>query len=430
MTPQTVEAAGAVVYRFDSRSGALGQASAHPAAIFAATDAMGQFEDASDFDGATDFGDYMPPSGLLPMLRRIDDSDPAPGTDGFAWVSNLVGPGYDQRMMRLLGSLEVCLVHRPKYRDWSWPKGKLKGNESSRHAAVREVEEETGCAIELSAPLGDVTYALNDDGTEGRRKVPKSKPKLVKHVAYWVARPIDATRSERRAQAFGPVIQADKAEIDNVEWMSLAEAYQRLTYNLDRMILRRFIGKVLQGVLWSSQVILVRHGKAEGRKVWEGTDANRPLTPRGAAASFALSRELACYDVLQLASSSWIRCRQTVQPFATMMGMTIRNEPTLTEDAFAEDPARAVETIDRTIRRSLIAQHSIAVSMHRPVFRGIFPHLAEMCANKKLAKTLPQSSPYMPTGHGFAFTVVPAGADEGHAPCIIIAIEKIEPVVY
>lgn len=424
-TPQTVEAAGAVVYRFDSRAGALEQASTHPSAIFAAADAMTQFDDTSDFDGATDFGDYTPPSGLLPMLRRMSDAEPSPDMDGLAWVSNLVGPGYDQRMMRLLNSLEVCLVHRPRYRDWSWPKGKLKNNESLRHAAVREVEEETGCAIELSAPLGDVTYALNDDGSEGRRKPPKSKPKLVKHVAYWVARPIDATRAARRAQAFGPVIHADKAEIDNVTWLPLMEAYRRLTYDLDRMILRRFVGKVLQGVLWSSQVILVRHGKAEGRKVWEGTDEMRPLTPRGAAASFALSRELACYDVLQLASSSWIRCRQTMQPFAIMMGLTIRNEPELTEDAFAADPNRAVECINRTIRQAMVSQRSIAVSMHRPVFRGIFPRLAELCASKKLAKMLPQSSPYMPTSHGFSFTVVPTNGGPR-----IIAIEKIEPVVY
>lgn len=425
VTTQTVEAAGAVVYRFDSRSGALESASTHPAAVFAASDAISQFDAVSDFDGATDFGDYTPPSGLLPLLRRLDDKEPAPEITGPEWVANLIGPDHDQRMMRLLHSLEVCLVHRPRYGDWSWPKGKLKNNESLRHAAVREVEEETGVAIQLGSPLGDVTYALNDDGTEGRRKPPKSKPKLVKHVEYWVARPIDAAHSQRRSQAFGPVIHADKAEIDNVEWLSLPEAYERLTYNLDRMILRRFVGKVLQGVLWSAQVILVRHGKAEGRKSWEGTDADRPLTPRGAAASFALARELACYDVTRLTSSSWIRCRQTMQPFSDMMGMPIRNEPQLTEDAFAADPQQAIGCIDRTIRRATTSQESIAVSMHRPVFRGIFPHLAGLCVSKQLAKMLPQSSPYMPTGHGFAFTVVPTV--DGPR---IIAIEKIEPVVY
>lgn len=61
----------------------------------------------------------------------------------------------------LLDDIEVCIVHRPKYDDWSWPKGKLEQGESHRHAAVREIGEETGVSIALGPYLGEVEYPLS-----------------------------------------------------------------------------------------------------------------------------------------------------------------------------------------------------------------------------------------------------------------------------
>lgn len=78
------------------------------------------------------------------------------------------------------GDIEVCVVHRPKYDDWSWPKGKLELNESHRHAAVREIGEETGCHVALGPFLGEVEYPLADEGrksaTPARRPTATAAP--------------------------------------------------------------------------------------------------------------------------------------------------------------------------------------------------------------------------------------------------------------
>ncbi|MCS0638816.1 NUDIX hydrolase [Streptomyces sp. LP05-1] len=103
------------------------------------------------------------------------------------------------------GGIEVCLVHRPKYDDWSWPKGKLKDGEDRLTAAVREVLEETGHHCAPGARLPTVSYPA------------KGRPK---EVAYWAA--------EATGGAFAP-----NAEVDRVEWLPPAEARRRLTYPHD-----------------------------------------------------------------------------------------------------------------------------------------------------------------------------------------------------
>ena len=85
------------------------------------------------------------------------------------------------------GRLEVLLVHRPRYDDWSFPKGKVERNESVRTCAVREVAEETGVRIALGQPLETVRYKMSD----GRRK----------RVYYWAARELGADEPGARARA-------------------------------------------------------------------------------------------------------------------------------------------------------------------------------------------------------------------------------------
>ena len=106
------------------------------------------------------------------------------------------------------GALEVCLVHRPKYDDWSHPKGKLKRGEDALAGALREVEEETGCTAEPGAELGSVRYFAN-----GRPK----------QVRYWAA--------EVTAGSFTP-----NDEVDRVLWLSPAAARSRLTQYRDRTL--------------------------------------------------------------------------------------------------------------------------------------------------------------------------------------------------
>ena len=75
------------------------------------------------------------------------------------------------------GDLQVLLVHRPRYDDWSFPKGKLESGESLCACAVREVAEETGVQVRLEQPLETIRYRLGD----GTRK----------EVRYWAARELD-----------------------------------------------------------------------------------------------------------------------------------------------------------------------------------------------------------------------------------------------
>jgi len=106
---------------------------------------------------------------------------------------------------------EILVVHRPRYDDWSFPKGKAHSRrEADAETALREVLEETGLACELAEALPDVTY------TDGR-----GRPKIVR---YW------------RMRA-GKGVFVPGNEVDEVRWLSPAEARRLLTYDHDRALL-------------------------------------------------------------------------------------------------------------------------------------------------------------------------------------------------
>jgi 8-oxo-dGTP pyrophosphatase MutT (NUDIX family) len=111
--------------------------------------------------------------------------------------------------------LEVALVHRPKYDDWSFPKGKLDPGEGWEEAALREVEEEVGLRCRLGHELPPTAYT----DPKGRAKV----------VRYWLMEPVDG--------AFAP-----SGEVDEMRWVSAAEAGRLLTYEHDRELLRELTG--------------------------------------------------------------------------------------------------------------------------------------------------------------------------------------------
>ena len=108
------------------------------------------------------------------------------------------------------GTLEVLVVHRPKYDDWSLPKGKADEGEDDQACAVREVEEETGLRCEPQRELDTVHYT-------DRHGHPK-------RVRYWVMRP-----------GGGAFVPHD--EVDEVRWVPLRDAAGVVTYDTDRQVL-------------------------------------------------------------------------------------------------------------------------------------------------------------------------------------------------
>ncbi len=108
------------------------------------------------------------------------------------------------------GLVEVAVVHRPAYDDWSFPKGKLDPGESLEVAAVREVAEETGFDCELLGPIGCTEYT----DRRGRSKT----------VCYWRMRPAGGR--------FTP-----GSEVDQLRWLTVEEALPLLSYDRDRAIL-------------------------------------------------------------------------------------------------------------------------------------------------------------------------------------------------
>ena len=107
----------------------------------------------------------------------------------------------------------MLLVHRPEYDDWTLPKGKSMRGEDDLACALREVEEETGLCCEPEAELASTSYR----DTRGRNKT----------VRYWAMRPLRGS--------FSP-----HDEIDQVRWLALPEAAERLTHARDRDVLASF----------------------------------------------------------------------------------------------------------------------------------------------------------------------------------------------
>ncbi len=210
--------------------------------------------------------------------------------------------------------VEIGLVHRPKYDDWSFPKGKLDPGETMPFAAVREIAEETGQASRLGPLLGDVRYAVPEGG---------------KLVRYWAA--------EARGGEFTP-----GSETDELRWLNPAAAAELLSYPHDLDLLHRFaqVGPPV------SMVALVRHGKAGSRNQWDGEDALRPLSGSGQEQAWQLDRLLGLFGPDRVITAPPVRCRDTVVPLADRLGLPITEEPLLGERGYREDPAAGLPGVD------------------------------------------------------------------------------------
>lgn len=286
--------------------------------------------------------------------------------------------------------LEVCLIHRPRYRDWSWPKGKLDPGESSATAAAREVAEETGLAVVLGVPLPSLHYRTPEGAT--------------KHVRYWSARlagPDDAAALAARP----PVAPVDPEEIDEVRWVPTAEAHQLLSRKEDRGPLRALEALWEAGRLRTRAVVVVRHGRARSRSAWKKGEASRPLTDTGRGQAKALAPMLAAFGVTQVATSPWARCLDTVAPYAKAAGVEIETVPALTEAAAADSPKAAAKAVRRLLRSGT----GVAVATHRPVLPTLFAEVTE-ASRCWMAGVIPTRDPFLRTGETLVVHVTGSGA--------------------
>jgi 8-oxo-dGTP diphosphatase len=232
---------------------------------------------------------------------------------------------------------EVLLIHRPRYRDWSLPKGHLDNGESFEEAAVREVEEETGYSGALGNPIGAIGYR-----TSSKQKV----------VRYWL---LEADKGK-----FEPNKEADKAK-----WLPWDAARKLATYTRDVNVLRRAEQQLDQRK--TAVVYLVRHAHAGQRSDWNKADYLRPLSTKGVQQATTIRERLLKTPVGSVHSSYFVRCDDSVRRLAEALAMDVDHEPSLTEGRAPEDVTEFLSTLRDT---------TAVVCSHGDVIAGLLGHLA------------------------------------------------------
>jgi len=206
------------------------------------------------------------------------------------------------------------LVHRPRYDDWSFPKGKLFDGESDETAALREVLEETGLSCRLDERVGAVTYADRN----GRPKI----------VSYW-----------RMTPEGGDFVPTE--EVDSLRWATADEALAVLTYPHDRELFRTVLSPGA-----SSPIYVIRHAKAGERERWQRPDAERPITRRGRRQAERLVERFEGLALERIISSPFVRCIQTVAPLAKARGLDVELSHHLAEGADLDHVTDLVRSLD------------------------------------------------------------------------------------
>ena len=227
------------------------------------------------------------------------------------------------------GQTEIAIIHRPKYDDWSFPKGKAEIGESLIACAHREVLEETNIQTEFGAFLGDVEY-LTPDGK--------------KRVSFWAAKAINQID-------FNP-----NSEVDQLSWVNVKKVKELLTLDTDKKILAQFVELDFD----TKPFILLRHAKAVTRDEWQGDD-DRPLDSLGQIQANRLLALYQVYNLEQIHTSDAIRCYDTVNPMAKGLGIKLEVTGKLSESTYKKDKEKAFDYAKDLIKedaRILLCSHN------------------------------------------------------------------------
>ena len=237
--------------------------------------------------------------------------------------------------------VEVALVHRPRYDDWSLPKGKIEVGETALQCAYRELVEETGIRGTFTRQLGSVEYEESNQR---------------KRVIFWAAQ-----------CTLGTSTFVANEEVDKILWLSADHALAQATHGSDREIIENFSREVQR----TDTLIILRHTKALERGDWDEADSLRNLSEVGFDQAQMLIKQFEPFAIDEIYTSNYTRCVQTITPLAHARGLSITEVPSLNEETFEADPERSI-SFANALKQD---EKNILICSHNPVIptmlRGI-----------------------------------------------------------
>ena len=238
---------------------------------------------------------------------------------------------------------EVLLVHRPRYDDWSLPKGKVEDGEALIACAYRELMEETGLNIKLGPFIGSVEYFVADG---------------LKHVAYWSASILGEN------EHFHP-----NEEVDDVLWLTLDAALIKATRESDKNILKRFVDVPYE----SSALIMLRHAKALDRSEWLSEDDDRPLQNIGQLQAKRMLSLYQAFGLQEIHTSDAVRCLDTVTAMAQALDIIPIIKEDLSEYTFKKNKDKAIDYAKDLIKKN----KQVVLCSHNPVLPRMMEKLTK-----------------------------------------------------
>ena len=250
--------------------------------------------------------------------------------------------------------LQIALVHRPKFDDWTFPKGKIEDGESAIQAAYREVIEETGIKPTFGPFLGHVEYEVEEEK---------------KKVHYWMAKAPDE---------IGEFLPNE--EIDRLEWVNMKQARHFLTYDIDREVLKFFRDTERHG----NVMVLLRHAKAIKRNDWNGDDSDRPLDNVGQVIAKKIPQHLQMFNIHEIHSSDAYRCMSTIEPMSETLGIPKVITDQLSEYMFEKDDLIGVNYAKQLAKFG----ENYLICSHNPILPMMVDHLVKFPEAYDLDKDL------------------------------------------
>ncbi|MGN6441887.1 MAG: NUDIX hydrolase [Arthrobacter sp.] len=285
--------------------------------------------------------------------------------------------------------LEVLLIHRPRYDDWSWPKGKIDAGETVPECAVREVWEEIGLRAPLGIPLPPIHYHV----TSG-----------LKVVHYWAVK------------VNGTTLVPDGKEVDSVMWCAPEKAGRLLSNPSDVVPLEYLRDAHERGALDTWPLLVLRHAKAKPRSSWSKAEGERPLAATGTRQAQAVGRLLQAWKPMRVVTSPWLRCVATVAPYARATGAKVKLAEGLTEHKHQRSPKKTAAVIESLFDK----QRPVVACTHRPALPTVLKQLAEHMPSH-LVKLLPAHEPFLSPGEVVVCHVALGGRKR------VVAVEQFKP---